>query len=454
MAYAQSRTNPSTVRQRNCPILSIRVIFLFLLTSIPACAAQPVDSQKAPRPTQYMILVTGHELLTGIYADGHTYFLTRALRPLGLECAGSMSVDDKRADLLEALDFAAKRAQLVIVTGGLGPTDDDITRDVLSEFTGIPLQVNPDLLNAMARRFNTSPQQIRANLRRQTLVPIKGTFFANSSGTAAGLVYETPKQAIVALPGPPHELQPMVHQSFVPYLSKRFGTRLPGSSLTLRFVGLGQSQIAQTLHDHVNLSPDILVTSQFKGGRVDFTFSLPEDTENDRRRLQQLKEQIARCLGDALYAEGEQSLEGYILDLLHSRNQTLTLLEIGSGGSLAPALTQAADNTNVLTGAFVAQTESQMLDLLGVDKSLFSSQSTEEMCKQIVQAVSEKTNSHWIIGTGQSQTDKEGAVLVPLIIQNPDGQTTTEQLRLGGADEMARMTLITHILNQFRQQLK
>ncbi|MBN1127268.1 MAG: CinA family protein [Sedimentisphaerales bacterium] len=455
MTYTQFRINPSTGIYRSRLVLITFIFFLFLLTTIPACAAQAAKSQDASsQPTQYMIIVTGHELLTGIYADGHTYFLTRTLRPLGLECIGSMSVDDRRADLLTALDFAAKKVPLVIITGGLGPTDDDITRDVLSEFTNIPLQINPELLEAIARRFNTTPQLVRANLRRQTLIPAKGTYFANNSGTAAGLVFETPKQVFIALPGPPHELQPMVHKSLVPYLSKHFGTRLPGCSLTLRFVGMGQSQIVQTLHDHVTMPPDILVSSQFKGDRVDFTFFLPDDTENGRRQLQQLKTQITRCLGDALYAEGEQSLEECILDLLQKRNQTLTLFEIGSGGSLTAALTPANKNTNTLTAAFVAPTESQMLDLFGIDKSNSNSQSTLEMWKQLAKVASEKTKSPWIIGTGQSQTDKEGAVYIPLIIQNPDGQTTAEPIRLGGTDEMARMTLVTHILNRFRHQLK
>ncbi len=164
-----------------------------MLLCMATCKLLAEDAVKQPdnRTVDYTIIVTGHELLTGVYPDGHTYFLTRTLRPLGLRCVGSMSVDDQSADIKQALQFACGRSQLVIVTGGLGPTDSDITREVLSEFTGIPLQEHPEVLQRMEQRFNTPREKLRANLRRQTRVPTRGTYLNNSSGSAVGLVFET-----------------------------------------------------------------------------------------------------------------------------------------------------------------------------------------------------------------------------------------------------------------------
>ncbi len=149
-----------------------------------------------------MIIVTGGELLAGAYQDGHTYFLTRTLRPLGLSCVGSMCVDDNQADLTAALRFATSKAALLIVTGGLGPTANDITREVLSDFTGIPIKEHAQVLQELARRFGVSSAELRANLRRQTQVPTRGTYFKNPNGTAVGLVFETDSTVIIALPGP------------------------------------------------------------------------------------------------------------------------------------------------------------------------------------------------------------------------------------------------------------
>ena len=252
----------------------------------------------------------------------------------------------------------------MLVTGGLGPTDSDVTREVLSSYTGIPLQEHPDVLSDMERRFGLSREQLRTNLRRQTRVPSQGTYLKNPLGTAVGLVFETGKNVLVALPGPPRELQPMVTQQLVPYLSQRFGTRRPGCTMTVRFVGLGQSQIDQTLKDHVRLSPDVHITSQFDGGRVDYTFSLPEDTPQEQGRLQQLKAHILEQLGDYVYSTDGASLEAHVLDLLVRRGQTLSVVEVASGGAIAAGLhdTQAAATT--LTGALVAPTAERLGQLL------------------------------------------------------------------------------------------
>jgi len=246
------------------------LLVAIVLHRSPALKAS--ESQPDPRSTRYTIIVTGSELLSGAYADGHTYFITRTLGSLGLQCLGSMCVPDRPADIRQALEFSAQRTDLVIVTGGLGPTDNDLTREVLADFTGIALKEHTEALQDMARRFHVAPGDLRANLRRQTQVPVQGTYFKNENGTAVGLVFEKTHQVIMALPGPPRELQPMLHDALVPYLNRRFGTRLPGCSLTLRFVGLGQSRIDQVLSDHVQLAPGITLSSQFQGGALTSPF--------------------------------------------------------------------------------------------------------------------------------------------------------------------------------------
>ena len=182
-------------------ILPVIALFMCLgQYSVPAADSQQYDNLGTSKRTTYMIVVTGSELLSGAYPDGHTYFITKTLRPLGLECIGSMIVDDERTDIEEALRYATDKADLVIVTGGLGPTDNDITRETLSDFTGIALKEQSDVLRHMAQRFHVPPDQLRANLRRQTQVPANGTYFRNTEGTAVGLVFNAARSVIVALP--------------------------------------------------------------------------------------------------------------------------------------------------------------------------------------------------------------------------------------------------------------
>jgi len=405
--------------------------------------------------TKYMIIVTGNELLSGIYPDGHTYFITNTLRPLGLECIGSMIVDDERTDIEEALRYATNKAKLVIITGGLGPTDNDITRQTLSDFTGIELKEQPDILRQMEQRFHTPLDKLRANLRRQTEVPEDGTYFRNTEGTAVGLVFNSTSSVIVALPGPPRELQPMVINELVPYLSRRFGTRLPGCSLTLRFIGLGQSQIDQTLKDNVPLAPDITVSSQFKGGRVDFTFSLPEDTPQYRARLQELEQKIMKHLGRYIYADDETSLEENVLELLRARNETLALAEVGSGGTLAAAFSNADANGQVLVGAFVAPNLEKLYRLLKIDNDASTkSTSTDKKLNRIALTVANATASQWVIVVGPAHRDENGNGYVEVVFKMPDGHTQSQDVRLRGNAELARSRLSTQLLDQLRRRLK
>ncbi|UCD00118.1 MAG: CinA family protein [Phycisphaerales bacterium] len=405
----------------------------------------------ASEPTNYMIVVTGGELLSGVYADGHTHFLTRTLRPLGLQCIGSMSVDDNEVDMKEALRFATGKAPLVIVTGGLGPTDNDITRQALSGYTGITLKEHPDVLKEMGRRFRTSPEKLRVNLRRQTRVPVRGTYLKNSNGTAVGLIFESADAVIVALPGPPRELQAMVHDELVPYLSRRFGTRLPGRSLTLRFVGLGQSQIDQTLKDHIPLAPDIAISSQFEGRRVDFTFTLSHDTPQDRVRLDELKQKIVAHLGDSIYAEDETSLEEHIIRGLEERSATLALAEVGSGGSLAAALSGTGGAQRVLAGAYIAGTDEKLRRLLGVSDDDWSKSASH--AERLAAAAADATESQWAIAVGQRYRNESGANYVTVAFRSPDGRTETLQVRLRSSGELARRNLSTQIEDLFRRRL-
>ena len=402
-----------------------------------------------------MIIVTGRELLEGAYQDGHTHFLTRTLRPLGLRCVGSMCVDDNQADLKEALRFATGRAALVIVTGGLGPTANDITREALSDFTGIPLREHPDVLQELARRFGVPPAELRANLRRQTQVPTRGTYLANPNGTAVGLVFETDSTVIVALPGPPGELQAMVRDDLVPYLSRRFGTRLPRCSLTLRFVGLGQSQIDQTLKDHVSLSPDVTVSSQFQGSRVDFTFSLPDDTPGDRARLQELKHKITEYLGDYIYADSDTSLEEHVVKLLEARKATLALAEVGSAGSLTAALSGAEDAHQVLAGAYAAPTVEKLRRLLGVpDDRWAGSTSRSQKVEELAKAAAGAAASRWAVAVGEVWRDENGAGYVDVAFRLPAGSVENQQIRLRDAGELGRFRLSTELLDQLRRRLR
>ena len=403
----------------------------------------------------YAIVVTGRELLVGAYADSHTQFLTKTLRGPGLHCLYSMSVDDSRADIAEALRYALAKVPLVIVTGGLGPTENDVTRQALSEFTGVPLHEHPDILQDMERRLGVPRDQLRANLRRQSQVPTRGTYLKNASGSAAGLVFDLGDKVVVALPGPPRELQPMVRDELVPYLSRRFGTRPVGCSLTIRFVGPGQSQIDQTMNEHAPLPADVLVSSQFEGGRVDFTFSFPDDNAENRARLEELKQKTVACLGDYIYAVDETTtLEQHIVSLLERHGVTLALAEAGSGGSLAAALDGVDDAERLLLGAYVARTCERLRNLLRVTDEKWSIPATPaEKTKLLATELAAATSAQWAVVVGDAQRDERGAGYLEAVFRHPDGHLESQRFGYRSGDA-GRGHLTTQVLDQLRRRLR
>ncbi len=419
---------------------------------LPAADPPVPPSGKA---LDYAIVVTGRELLVGAYADSHTQFLTKTLRGLGLHCLYSMSVDDGSADIAEALGYALAKVPLVIVTGGLGPTENDVTRQSLAEFTGVPLQEHPDILQDMERRMGVPRNQMRANLRRQSQVPTRGTYLKNGSGSAAGLVFDLGDKVVVALPGPPRELQPMVRDQLVPYLSRRFGTRLPGCSLTIRFVGPGQSQIDQTMKEHAPLPADVLVSSQFEGGRVDFTFAFPEDNAENRARLEQLKQQTSECLGDFIYAADEATtLEQHVVSLLAQRGVTLAIAEAGSGGSLAAALDGVDGAERQVVGAYVARTGERLQHLLRVpeDKWLAAAAGADKT-NLLATELAAAASTPWAVVVGDTQRDEHGAAYVEVVFRHPDGRLDNQPLAVR-AGEAGRAHLTTQLLDQLRRRLR
>jgi nicotinamide-nucleotide amidase len=247
----------------------------------------------------------------------------------------------------------------------------------------------------------------------------------------------------------------MVLNELVPYLSRRFGTRLPGCSLTLRFVGLGQSQIDQTLEDHVPLPPDVTVSSQFEGGRVDFTFMLPDDTSKARTRLHELKQKIVKYLGEDIYADDETSLEACVINLLEASGATLALAEVGSGGSLAAALSGADGAHRILAGAYVAPTEDILRRLLGINDSQWTTSiSPGQRVERLARSIAETTKSRWAVVVGEIQRNDGNVGYVTVVVRQPDGTCESRRIRIRGAGELARSRLNTQLLDELRRRLK
>lgn len=425
---------------------------LLLASSAGSNGAETSAPAVSPAKTDYLIIVTGEELLRGAYADGHTLFLTRTFLPMGYHCVGSMLVDDDTTAIQAALRYATNHARLVLVTGGLGPTLNDVTREALAEATGIPLKEDPEVVSSLRQRYGDTNALLRANLQRQALVPAQGGYLRNLHGTAVGLVFDTSTSLIVALPGPPRELQPMVREQLIPYLQNKLGTRPPGASITLRFVGAGQSQLDATMRDKVTLPPGVLVGSGFEGSRVDFTFTLPEDRPQDRAALRRLAQDIRQCLGEYYYAEDAVTLEQVVANQLAARGQKLLLVEIGSGGDVAASLHHTGMDDRILAGAWMAASEAQAArQLLGVAPAVGGNQAG---LASLAQAAARQDTNAWTLVVGDLRLQERGGWSYETWLRIPGRPGEAKSFTARQTSETGQPQLATTLLDYLRRRLQ
>jgi nicotinamide-nucleotide amidase len=247
----------------------------------------------------------------------------------------------------------------------------------------------------------------------------------------------------------------MVEQPLLSYLGKRYGRRANGCSLTVRFVGLGQSQIDQTMKDHIRLPQHLILASQFSDGRVDFTFSLPEDSPPNRAVLDELRRGLQQHLGEYIYATDDSTtLEQAVVALLAERAEKLCLLEIGSGGSLAAAISSVGSpHAEVLDAGYVSTTTAGLRDMLPVAAGAETDASTQEQLDEILRAARSRYPSHWLVAIGPQQ-GAAGREFVEAAFDQPQRQPESIRLPLSNSTRSSRDRLTTMVLDQLRRRLQ
>jgi hypothetical protein len=238
----------------------------------------------------------------------------------------------------------------------------------------------------------------------------------------------------------------MVRDELVPYLQKRFGMRSPGSSITVRFVGIGQSQVDQTMSRSVPLPPGVVVGSQFEGGRVDFTFMLPGNGAEEESHLRALVTKLREHLGEYIYADDGSSLEAQVARTLLSRGAELTIVEIGSGGRLAASLAGLPETARLLKGAYVAPSETAMRQLLKADKK---DRDGPDPLRELATA----TGGEWTIVAGPITADNTGTLSCNVLFRLGPERWESVRIPVQGSGETAQSSFVTQTWDRLRRLL-
>jgi nicotinamide-nucleotide amidase len=299
------------------------------------------------------IIAVGSELLTPDRQDTNSLFLTSELNKLGIQVVRKTIVGDERALLLEAFRDALNRVPIIIACGGLGPTEDDLTRETVAELLGRKLVRNNAVVRSIEARFRSFGRQMTENNLRQAMVPEGAEPLENPRGTAPGLWLEKDDQAIVLLPGPPRELKPLYLEQVLPRLQRR----APAGKMfhrELRVTGLGESHVDHLAGPIYTRYPEVQTTILASPGEVQLHLRMwSGDTPHATKTLADLEQALDLALAERIFSRDGSPLEVVVARDLLKHHATISAAESCTGGLLAERLTTIAGSSAYFLGSVV-----------------------------------------------------------------------------------------------------
>jgi nicotinamide-nucleotide amidase len=316
------------------------------------------------------IIAVGSEMLTPDRVDTNSLFITERLNEIGVDVVAKSVAGDDAQLLAGSLRLALSRADLVVCTGGLGPTSDDLTREAVAEALGLPLDEDPQTIERLERRFARRGMRMPDVNRKQALVPRGAEVLANDNGTAPGLLIEHGGKTIVLLPGPPREMKPMVEALVRGRLAAFAGT-MRVFRRVLKTTGRGESLIEEVVQPiyarWAAADPPIRTTILATPGSVELHLAVTAATpEGARAVLDAVAEEMAAALGPTLYARDNERLEEIVGAMLRERGLRIATAESCTGGLLASRLTDVPGSSDYVERGVVCYSNRAKTELLGV----------------------------------------------------------------------------------------
>ncbi len=403
------------------------------------------------------LLNTGTELLLGDVQDTHLAFIAREILPLGLRIQERRTVPDGPAIRNALLDLF-KESEILLVTGGLGPTSDDITRDVVANAIGVELQTDEHLLASLRKRLRVRGIKWNDTIAHQAQVPVGAEVLPNEHGSAPGLFLtanlnpEIPSPHIFVLPGPPRELQPMFISSVLPILR----SLLPKTSIQRRvykLAGIGESIVEEKVGDQILAIPNIELGYCARPAEVDLRIV------GDAAAIAAADRIIQAELGSSIFSANDETLEGAVVRLLIADKETLATAESCSGGLLANRITNVPGSSEVFRAGYVAYSNDAKTDVLNVASDLIAKHGavSEEVAKAMADGARKRTKSTYALSTtgiagptGGTAEKPVGTVFVALAA--PEG-TTARKLFYPSDRATFKEVVTQHALEMLRRKI-
>lgn len=393
-------------------------------------------SNDRPRGPRIWIVSTGTEILQGHYPDTNAQWISREILGMGFQVNRHMALPDNHEILGEELGLACRRCDLVIMTGGLGPTADDMNRQTVAEVYGVDLYEDEASIADIEKRFLERGRPMPPSNKVQGLFPEGAEILPNQWGTAPGFFMRPTgtndvRACLLALPGPPREMQPMFKTLAAERILKQFtGGRRVLRTLTLHTVGLPESTINEKIEDLFGSDPRVNVALLAGNWRVDVRLTLGGTSEAENSELeQQWRELILGRLGPlSIWGEGDITFPAAIGNLLRERKQTLALAESCTGGLIAKQITDVPGSSDYLLEGFVTYSNQAKIDRLGVDPDVLAAKGavSAEVAEMMALGAKRVSGADWalsvtgIAGPGGGTPEKPVG-LVFFGLATPDG---------------------------------
>lgn len=404
------------------------------------------------------ILCVGTEILLGDILNTNAQFLSKELASMGFSIYHQAVVGDNAHRLKEEFELAIKRADMVITTGGLGPTKDDLTKETAAEYFGKKLVFDEESYDFIVKYFDKLGVKISENNKKQAYFPEGCTILKNDCGTAPGCIIDEKGKIVILLPGPPKEVLPMFKNYVVPYL-KRYQENIFVSKV-LRVAGIGEGTAAEKIQDIMDKQTNPTIAPYAKDNEVTFRITASAKSEEEALKLiEPMEKEVRDRLGDNVYGVNDTSLEEVVGKLLIEKNITIATAESCTGGLLAGRLVNYPGISEVFMQGAVTYSNEAKMQRLGVKKETLdkfgavSSETAAEMADGI--AKTSNTNigvsTTGVAGPGGGTKEKPvGLVYVGLCI---NGVVKTKKLNLPGDRQKVRNKVVTIALDWIRREL-
>ncbi|MFW5868523.1 MAG: competence/damage-inducible protein A [Armatimonadota bacterium] len=408
------------------------------------------------------LVSVGTELLLGEIVDTNAAYMSQRLAELGVDVHFRHTVGDNFDRVVSVLELALSRSDAILICGGLGPTQDDLTRESVAEVTGRPLASDPDAEEHLREFFARRGYTPTPNNLKQATVPEGGRLLGNTCGTAPGLFVEDDGKLIFAVPGPPAEMREMMQREVLPILCERLGDELtPVYVRVLRMADIGESSLVAEIDDIIEQQTDPTIAPYAKPGEVTLRLATKAADEDEAcRKFDEMEARLRERIGQYIYGVDDETMEVAAGNALRDRGATVAVAESCTGGLIASRITDVAGASDYMLGGVVAYANEIKQRVLGVPAEVLAEHGavSEQTARAMAVGVRELYGADYGLSTtgiaGPSGgTEKKPVGLVYVAIADADGVICAE-LNWPGTREQFKRRVSQNALNMLRKRVQ